>query len=269
MQSKNLLILVLVAFFALFFMGWTSEVEHQEEFQKVLPLSSQGMFSLKNVNGKVNISTWKEGKVEIKALKKTNKAAENLQKVKIEVTATADSVSVDTVYPKMGDTGVSVDYDIQVPEGVNLEEIGNVNGSVGITGPFGRVSAETTNGGVHLENATGNMELETTNGDVKAINCSGPIDAHTTNGSITLELMKLEGEVRAETTNGGISLRLSAAKEINAILEAETVNGSISFDVPVTLQSLDKSRHHLRGQIGQGGPRISLETVNGSIRLTR
>jgi hypothetical protein len=32
---------------------------------------------------------------------------------------------------------------------------------------------------------------------------------------------------------------------------------------------MNKSRHHLRGQIGSGGPKISLETVNGSIRLTR
>ena len=269
MQLKNLCILVLVMFFALFFMGLTSEAEHQEDFQKVLPLSSQGTFNLKNVNGEVKVSTWKENKVEIKALKQTNKAAENLQKVKIEVTATADSVSVDTVYPKHENTGVRVDYDIKVPEGVNLGEISSVNGSVGITGPFGRVSASTTNGRVHLENASGNLKLETTNGDVNATNVSGPIDAHTTNGSITIELTKIEAAVSAETTNGGITLRLSGTQEINAALEAETVNGSISFDFPVTLQSLEKSRHHLRGQIGQGGPQISLETVNGSIRLTR
>lgn len=269
MPSKNLLVLVLVAFFALLFLGWSSGAENQEEFLKVLPLSSQGTFNLKNINGKVSISTWKEAKVEIKALKKTNKEAENLQKVKIEVTAAADSVSVDTVYPKLGNTGVSVDYDIRVPEGVNLGQVSTVNGNVGITGPFGRVSAGTTNGGIQVESASGNLELETTNGDVKAINVTGPIDAHTTNGSITLDLTKLEAGITAETTNGGISLRLSATQEINAMLEAETVNGSITFDIPVTLQSLDKSRHHLRGQIGQGGPQISLETTNGSIHLTR
>jgi DUF4097 and DUF4098 domain-containing protein YvlB len=268
MQSKNLIVLVLVVFFALFFMGLTTEAEHQEVFQKVLPLSSQGTFNLKNVNGEVRISTWKEDKVEIKALKKTNKAAENLQKVKIEVTAAVDSVSVDTVYLKHENTGVSVDYDIKVPEGVNLGELSSVNGNVGITGPFGRVSAETTNGQVHLENASGDLKLETTNGDVKAINVNGPIDAHTTNGSITLELTKLEAEVSAETTNGGITLRLSAIQEINGLLEAETDNGSISFDFPVTLQSMEKSRHHLRGQVGRGGPRISLKTTNGSIHLT-
>lgn len=269
MPSKNLIMLVLIAFFALLFLGWTSGPEHQEEFQKVLPLSSQGTFSLKNVNGRVSISTWKEPKVEIKALKKTNKEAENLQKVKIEVVAAADSVSVDTVYPKHENTGVSVDYDVRVPEGVHLGQVSSVNGSVAITGPFGRVSASTTNGSVLLENASGNLEIETTNGDVKAINVTGPINAQTTNGSITLELAKFEAGITARTTNGGVHLRLSEGQEINAMLEAKTVNGSISFDVPVTLQSLEKSKHNLRGQIGQGGPKITLDTVNGSIHLTR
>lgn len=269
MQPKNLVVLVLIMFFALFLLGLTPEAEHQEEFLKVLPLSSQGTFSLKNVNGQVSVSTWKEEKVEIRALKKTDKAAENLQKVKIEITTAADSVSVDTIYPKHENTGVHVDYDIKVPEGISLSELVSVNGGIALTGPFGRVSAETTNGRLNLENASGNLELETTNGDVRAVNVVGPIGAHTTNGSITLELMRLGGEVSAETTNGGITLRLSAAQDINASLEAETVNGSISFDFPVTLQSLEKSGHHLRGQFGQGGPRILLETVNGSIHLTR
>ena len=269
MVFKNLVFLIIVALLALLLMGWAPAPDSQEEFQKTLPLSPQGTFSLKNVNGEVRISTWKEGQVEIKALKKTNKGAENLQKVKIEVTASADSVSVDTVYPKHENTGVKVDYDVRVPEGVNLGGVESVNGGVVITGPFGRVSASTTNGSVRAENASGSLKLETTNGDVEALRVSSPISAHSTNGEITLELVKLEAEVRAETTNGRITLRLGAGQEINGLLEAETTNGTISFDIPITVQSLEKSKHRLRGQIGRGGPLISLETVNGSIHLTR
>jgi len=269
MSFKKLALLVAAALLALFFMGLTPAPDNQEEFQKTLPLSSAGTFSLKNVNGEVRINTWKEAKVEIKALKKTNKEAQNLQKVKIEITASADAVSIDTVYPKHENTGVRVDYDIQVPEGVNLGGVDSVNGGVHITGPFGRVTASTTNGSVHVEDASGNLKLETTNGDIEAVRIAGPIDAHTTNGDITLELMKLEAAVTAETTNGGVTLRLGAGQETNGLLEAETTNGSLSFDIPVTVQSLEKSRRHLRGQIGQGGPLVSLKTVNGSIRLTR
>jgi DUF4097 and DUF4098 domain-containing protein YvlB len=269
MALRKLVFLAVAALLALLFMGLTPAPDNQEEFQKTLPLSAAGTFSLKNVNGDVRVSTWKEAQVEVKALKKTRKGAENLQKVKIEVTAAADSVAVDTVYPKHENTGVSVDYDIRVPEGVRLGGVESVNGGVSLTGPFGRVSASTTNGSVDIEDASGTLELETTNGGIHAVRVGGPINAHTTNGDITLELAKLDDEVRAETTNGGITLRLAAGQDINGVLEAETTNGSLSFDIPITVQSLEKSRRHLRGQIGQGGPLISLETVNGSIRLTR
>lgn len=267
MDRKRIAISVIFAFLVLG--GAALAADHQEEFQKVLPLSAKGTFSLKNVNGRVMITTWKEEKVEIKALKKTKKAAENLQKVKIEVTSAADAVSVDTVYPKSQNTGVSVDYDVKVPEGIQLADVHTVNGEVTMTGPFSRAAASTTNGDVHIENASGKLDLETTNGDVKAINVRGSVDAQTTNGSIRLDLKVLEAEVMAETTNGGITLRLSAPEGINADLDAKTTNGSISFDFPITVQSMEKSKHRLRGQIGQGGPLVSLKTVNGSIRLTR
>jgi DUF4097 and DUF4098 domain-containing protein YvlB len=255
--------------FAFFFLAGYLPAQHQEEFARTLPLSSKGSFKLSNVNGAVTISTWKEAKVEIKALKKTKKSADNLGKVKIEVRESADAVSVETVYPKHENTGVSVDYTIQVPEGVRLENVNTVNGGVNLTGPFSAAVAGTVNGKVHVENASGNLKFETTNGNIEAVNIVGPVDAETTNGSIALDLGGLKGDIRAETTNGGITVKFGVGAEINGYLEAETTNGSINVDLPVTMQSLEKSKHHLRGQIGTGGPRLSLETVNGSIRLTK
>jgi DUF4097 and DUF4098 domain-containing protein YvlB len=255
--------------FAVFCLAGSLAAQQQEEFQKTLPLSAAGSFKLSNVNGDVTISTWKEAKVEIKAIKKTKKSADNLKKVTIEVSESADAVSVKTVYPQHNDTGVSVDYTVQVPEGVRLENVGTVNGGVSLTGPFSTAVVDTTNGNVHIENASGNLKFETTNGDIEAVNIAGPVEAETTNGSITLGLGGLKGDVRAETTNGSITLKLGPGADVNAYLEAETTNGSITVDFPVTLQGLEKSKHHLRGQIGTGGPRLSFETTNGSIHLTK
>jgi DUF4097 and DUF4098 domain-containing protein YvlB len=253
--------------FALFCLAGYLPAQHQEEFARTLPLSSEGSFKLSNVNGEVSISTWKEPKVEIRAIKKTKKDAENLKKVTIEVSESAGAVSVETVYPKHENTGVSVDYTIQLPEGVRLENVETVNGNVNVTGPFSAASAETTNGNIRVENASGDLKFETTNGDIEAVNLAGPVEAETTNGGITLDLNALKGDIRAETTNGGITVKMGG--EVNAELEAETTNGSIFADFPVTVQGLIKSKHHLQGRIGTGGPRLSLETVNGSIRLTK
>ena len=243
--------------------------EESEEFSKVLPLKSGGTFSLKNVNGSITITTWKEEKVDIKALKTTKDDPDKLKEVKIEVKATANSVSVDTIYPRGKNIRVSVKYEVKVPQGVNLGKVKSVNGNVYITGPVGNTSASTTNGKIKLDGAKGSLSLSTTNGRIDAANIKGELDAHTTNGTIVLEMISFEGSVIAKTVNGSITLRVDSLEKINANLRARTLNGSISLDLPVTLKSMKKSRRSLEGQIGQGGPEISLRAVNGSIKITK
>jgi len=80
-------------------------------------------------------------------------------------------------------------------------------------------------------------------------------------------LSSFEKDVEAETVNGGITLSLGSPEKINAELRAKTVNGKIYVDFPITLKGLSKSKHSLKAQIGQGGPLISLSTVNGSIKI--
>lgn len=270
MHQKKLILIALIVFIPLiFFFSSLLADQNKEEFNKVVPLSAKGTFSLDNVNGTVTVTTWAEGKVEIKALKSTSKDAKNLAKVKIEVESTPDSVTVKTVYPEHENTGVSVTYDVKVPEGVNLDKVSTVNGKLSITGPFGKVTAETVNGNVFAEKASGTLSFSTTNGDIEALSIKGNIKAETVNGSIKLQITGLEEGIKAETVNGSITLQLGTAQELNADLGAETVNGSISVDFPITLQGLNKTKHALEGKVGNGGPRISLNTVNGSIHLIK
>ena len=57
--------------------------EYKEDFSKTVPLKAGGHFSLENVNGGVSVSTWKEAKVEIKAVKTARRRQEDLAKVEI------------------------------------------------------------------------------------------------------------------------------------------------------------------------------------------
>ncbi len=270
MHPRKLIWLILLILVSLFFFFASLQAdENKEEFSKVVPLSAQGTFSLDNVNGSVAVTTWTEQKVEIKAVKSTAKAAENLAKVKIEVESTASSVSVKTIYPEHDQTGVSVTYDVKVPEGTELSRVSSVNGKVSLTGPFGKASATTVNGDISASKASGELSFSTTNGNIEALNVKGMIRSNTVNGSIKLSVGALENGIKAETVNGGITLQVSPAQELNADLKAETVNGSISLDFPVTLQGLVKTKHALEGKLGKGGPQISLKTVNGSIHLTK
>ncbi len=240
-----------------------------EEFHKVLSLKAGGSFSLKNVNGSITITTWKKDKVEINAKKTTRDDPEKLKEVRIEIKSTSDSVSVDTIYPRRRNIRVKVEYEVKVPEGINLEKVRSVNGSVTIVGPLGDVHASTTNGKIKLDRASGTVSLSNTNGNIEAKHIRGELDAHTTNGSIKLEMFSFEDGVKAKTVNGGITLKFDAVEKIDADLELRTVNGKIYLDFPVTFQNLQKTRRRLEGRIGKGGPQLSLRTVNGSIRITR
>jgi DUF4097 and DUF4098 domain-containing protein YvlB len=244
--------------------------EYKEDFSKTLPLKAGDRFSLENVNGGVSVSTWKDNKVEIKAVKTARKREADLKEVEIRVDEGAGSVSVKAIWPKFPRRAdVSVEFEVKVPEGVVLDEIETVNGGIGITGPYARIDAGTTNGSIAIESSSGELSASTTNGGITVNRFEGRIEADTTNGNIRLEGLTFKDGVSAETTNGSITLAVVSPETLNADLLARTTNGHITVDFPVTLKNLTQSRRRVEATIGQGGPRIDLGTTNGSIKLTK
>lgn len=141
---------------------------------------------------------------------------------------------------------VRVDFRVEVPEGVSF--VGRtVNGDVEASGLRSDVTAVTVNGDVEV----------TTTGFAQAKTVNGSIDASM--GSADLR----EG-VSFSTVNGSITLDLP--DDIDADLDARWLNGGLESDIPFLLEGR-MSRRSARGVLGDGGPRLELETVNGSIRI--
>lgn len=244
--------------------------EYREDFSKTLPLKAGDRFSLDNVNGSVAVATWKEDKVEIKAVKIARRSEKDLKEVEILVDEGPGSVSVKAVWPKFPRrANVNVEFEVLVPEGVVLDEVETTNGGIEISGRFLRIDAGTTNGSVRIENASGELDASTTNGSIIVNRFEGRIKADTTNGNIRLEGVAFKDGVSADTTNGSITLAIDSPESLNADLKARTTNGSVSVDFPVTLKNLSQSRRRIEATIGQGGPLIELDTTNGSIKLTK
>jgi len=264
-------ILIILSVFVLLLAGSAAALaDYREDFSKTLPLKAGERFSLDNVNGAVTVSTWKEDKVEIKAVKVARNDEKDLKDVEIRVEQSAGHVSVKAIWPKFHlHFNVNVDFEIKVPEGVILDEVETVNGEVEVTGRFGRAAVGTTNGSVSVEDASGELKAYTTNGGIQISRFEGKLDAETTNGNIRLEGLTFKDGIAAETTNGSITLAIASPETLNANLLARTTNGHITVDFPVTLKNLTQSKHRVEATIGQGGPEISLETTNGSIKITR
>lgn len=213
---------------------------------------------IKGVSGSIDAAPATGSEVVVTATKRGRES--DPAEVKIEVVQDGGNVIICAVYPgRNNHCGAGDDYEMntrnndvevrfhaQVPAGVGLDA-DVVNGNVEADNLAGPVHAGTVNGSVRLETSASEAAGKTVNGSVTA----------TVSGAGT-------GDLRFETVNGGITL--SVPKGVNADFEAETVNGSIDTDFPITVTGhLD--RRHLDGRIGQGGRRLHLETVNGSIRL--
>jgi DUF4097 and DUF4098 domain-containing protein YvlB len=236
--------------FAFSIPAWAADtIKEREEFHQTYNINANGSLSLGNINGEVAIKVWDEPRVQLNAVK-LGPDKERLALVKIDVKASADRIDIDTVYPKnVRNVNVAVEYQLTVPRNINLEKINTVNGSVNIAGVQGRIEAETVNGSINIEG--GNT-----------------ISAETVNGSIKATLQHLSGSEHAKfnTVNGSITLFMD--ENIGAELDASTVNGKINTDFPLTVKGKLSSKR-LHGQLGSGGAKLSLETVNGSIHLSR
>jgi DUF4097 and DUF4098 domain-containing protein YvlB len=234
----------------------TAEVRDTEEF--FYDINAGGRISLENVNGDILIIGSSGDAVSIVAHKKASNQ-EYLDGLEIDIKAEAEFIRIETKHPKSsnvhfgwGDNGSgSVSYELSVPSNINLDLVSTINGEVDISGVSGDVKAKTVNGGLVASDLASDVGLDTTNGSIKA-------DFQTLNSG---------QRVSARTVNGKIVFRLP--EDASARVTAETVNGSIDADDFGLEPEKGYVGRDLDGQIGNGSARVRLDTLNGSIRLTR
>ena len=236
----------------------------QGDFQWRGRLSTGQVIEIKGVNGDVSASASSSGDVEVTASKSARRS--NPAEVRIEMIQTSRGVTICAVYPTPagreanrcapGDEGrmntnnndTQVHFDVRVPAGI---------GFVG----------HTVNGEVNAESLQGDVDAHTVNGSIK-VSTTGAATAATVNGSLNVTMGRGDFPEGGsfKTVNGGITLRV--AGPIDADLNAETLNGNITSDFPITLRGTSSQRR-IRGTIGNGGKSLNMSTVNGSIKLLR
>lgn len=219
---------------------------------------------VKGVNGSIEAQPGTGAEVEVTAVKRARRS--NPDAVEVKVVEHAGGVTICAVYPTPNgqrpnecapgeggrmstrDNDVNVDFVVRVPPGVNF---------------VGR----TVNGEVTARALPGDAAVHTVNGEV-VVEAAGHAVARTVNGSIRASMGRADwsGEAEFATVNGSITVELPASTA--AEVDARTVNGGIETDFPLQVTGR-VSRRRLNGTIGGGGRKLSLETVNGAIRLVK
>jgi hypothetical protein len=175
---------------------------------------------------------------------------------------------------------VSIDYDITMPSGTQLEA-NSGSGDLRLTDTGGPVKASTGSGSIQASGATGIVDLGTGSGEIHAdLHAADDVKAHTGSGGIHLQGVDGSlyahtgsGDVevggqpasgwRIETGSGSVTLNTGSAR---FSLDASTGSGGVHSDPPLTTHgSFD--RHHVQGDVNGGGPTVRVSTGSGDIRI--
>ncbi len=237
-----------------------TETAQGSEFRWDKALRAGQTIEIKGINGSVEATRADGRRVEVIAVK-TSARGGDVSAVKIEVVEHSGGVTICSVYPSSGsaqnscgrgeggrmnvrNNDVKVKFTVRVPKGV-------------------RLVARTINGSIKATDLESDLRAVTVNGSVD-ITTTGRAQATTVNGSILARIgaTDLTDDLEFQTVNGSITVHVP--RGLNAEIEASTVSGKLTTDFPLELM-----RRRMHGMLGNGGPGLSLATVNGSIQLKR
>jgi len=119
---------------------------------------------------------------------------------------------------------------------------------------------------LHLQQAQGPIKIVTRS---KSIDCSqvfGDIHIENSNDDVNVTPGAPLGNIWINNRNGSINLGLPPGAGFS--IDGHANNGEISTDFPLN-QTGSNSSHSLTGEVGKGGPRITLMSSQGDIHLKK
>jgi len=227
------------------------------EFSQTVAFSPGKTLSLENDYGNVKITGWDRDEAEVVA----RGAAVEPQRQRsarqygrrdvapqVEVRETDKGLLIRTATFEGPGAAPAVDYEVRVPNSVELTGIRISEGDLSIADVFGRIEASVDKGNLSVSNY------------------SGPLRATIGTGSADVEVLDLrEGdEIIVTARRGDIILSLEAG--VGAIVEADAPRGEVrsDFDLGAKLPAST-----VKGWIGQGGPTVMLRASDGRIEIVK
>lgn len=224
-----------------------------------------GTLEVRNVNGLVKAERGGD-RIEITATKRATRGS--VDAVEIRVEQDGDNVIVCALWPNhsAGSTGCRTDgmrprrNDWKVRDEVEVEFTVRVPRGV-------RFDGSTVNGDVEARGLTAEARVTTVNGSA-LVETTDMAEATSVNGDVTARMGRMTGTrpLKLSSVNGDVSISVPGDAAFD--LDASTVNGDIDSDFPITVNGKLR-KQQLRGVVNGGGRRLSLNTVNGSVRIAK
>lgn len=272
-----------------------------EAINKTMDADPNGTVSVSNISGSVTVEGWTRDQVEV-----TGELGSGVKELIVEQKRGGKETMIKVKVPRFGARNADAKLVIRVPQNSGLEistvsanidvksvrgeqELQSVSGDVTTTSygadiELGSVSGDITVSG---DGSMGEVDLGSVSGDIHAINLGGELSGGSVSGDVEIEQglyrkASLEstsgkiafyaglaegGSLSAESVNGSVDLKFSGT--VDAEFEVETFNGKIKncFGPKAERSSDYAPGWELRFTEGAGKGRVSVDTLNGSVRI--
>jgi hypothetical protein len=158
---------------------------------------------------------------------------------------------------------VRYDFTIRVPRNTRLDLCTINKGDITVTGTHKDFTIRSVNGRITMTDMTGAGEAITINGRITASFVSAPPASSlfkTINGDVIVTLpQRLAAELRMKTFNGGLYTDFEVQPlPAQTLVAVERRNGMSVY-----------SNEFTTVRVGNGGPQLTLDTLNGDVRVLR
>jgi Toastrack DUF4097 len=270
------------ALFLLQAFSQTSGTPSQEErFQRSFAINSGGTLTVNNQKGTIHITGSSNGQVVVSVYKRFD--GDNAERswwmsnTRVDFRGDSSRLEVEVQYPNNncwedcsgghGNYDAAVELTIQVPRQINVVarghkpemKISSIEGDIRIKSYKSPIEIQSTTGAIHIDTYKDTVRLEN-------VSIRQSLDLRTAKGDAIIDAKSLGGEVNLETEKGSIVVRLPQNAGVTVDYSGSR-KASFHSDFPITTEASSSSE--VRGTINQGGTRVRLRTVKGSITLER
>ena len=279
--ARSIALLPVLAMFAFSVLA-TAESTRNFHYQ----VSDGAQISIYNLNGKISVLPSKDRSVGITA---------HISSDKVEVYSRQNGSRVEArthMLQKVSPQEGKVDYEVQVPENVNLNiesamgpiQVENVSGNLVLSGESAEVMVKgATSGSIQVETVSGHVTLENVSKcRVQVTSTSGAVDLQAVTGPRVI-IKTASGDIhyKGDFSGGGTYALFNNSGEIvvslptsaSVDLIARSIKGTVVNDFPFR-----KNPHpgfsyaegkSLAGTSNSGASSVELHSLNGKIRINK
>jgi DUF4097 and DUF4098 domain-containing protein YvlB len=138
------------------------------------------------------------------------------------------------------------------------------SGSITVSNVKDDVRVDSASGSIHVTNPGARIDAQSRSGSVEIYGASADAKAHSLSGHVTVSGDPgKSGYWNLQSLSGSVNLGVRPNSAF--FFSAESTSGAIHTDIPIVIE--EQGKHSLRARFGNGGARVEVHSVSGSINV--